>query len=106
MKKPVGPIIQTNTNLVSQKDPNTVEPSSNDQNMIYAYEGEGSEVGSLSSISSDQTDKDQEYDYLKEWGPKFYKLSNIYLKNDDNMLVDYQNHGYEYRDDQDNQIRK
>jgi hypothetical protein len=22
------------------------------------------------------------------------------------MLVDYQNHGYEYKDDQDNQIRK
>ena len=49
--------------------------------MIYAYEGEGSEVGSLSSLVSNKSDLDQEYEYIKEWGPKFYKLSNIFVNN-------------------------
>ena len=46
--------------------------------MIYAYEGEGSIAGSLSSLSTVNSERDEQYDYLKEWGPKFYKLSNIY----------------------------
>ncbi|MFN9999662.1 MAG: hypothetical protein ACK559_00900, partial [bacterium] len=58
--------------------------STNDQNMIYAYEGEGSEVGSLSSLVSNKSDLDQEYEYIKEWGPKFYKLSNIFVNNANN----------------------
>jgi hypothetical protein len=52
--------------------------------MIYAYEGEGSEVGSLSSLVSNKSDLDQEYEYIKEWGPKFYKLSNIFVNNTNN----------------------
>ena len=49
--------------------------------MIYAYEGEGSEVGSLSSLVSNKSDLDQEYEYIREWGPKFYKLSSIFVNN-------------------------
>ena len=46
--------------------------------MIYAYEGEGSDAGSLSSISSNEGDDDLEFDYLPDWGPKFSHLSNLY----------------------------
>lgn len=87
--------------------------------MIFAYEGDGSEVGSLSSICSVCSDHDQDYDYLKEWGPKFAKLSNIYVRHDTVHhhhtsgttngttsdlngagpgagVVDYQNYAFEY----------
>lgn len=45
---------------------------------IYGYEGEGSEAGSLSSICSSATDSEQNYDYLKEWGPRFRCLAEMY----------------------------
>lgn len=68
--------------------------------MIYAYEGDGSEVGSLSSVCSNCSDKDLDYEYLKEWGPKFVKLSSIYVRNEEsNLVIDYQNHGYDFNDD-------
>jgi hypothetical protein len=50
----------------------------NDQNMIYAYEGEGSDAGSLSSVDSYNIENDVDFDYLQDWGPKFQKLSNLY----------------------------
>lgn len=101
IQKPVGTIVQTTTNLVNTSAQDRVlEPTSNDQNMIFAYEGEGSEVGSLSSLCSVCSDKDQDYDYLKEWGPKFAKLSNIYVRSDpDNLIIDYQNLAFDYNDD-------
>lgn len=87
--------------------------------MIFAYEGDGSEVGSLSSICSVCSDRDQDYDYLKEWGPKFAKLSNIYVRHDQHFhqsttdmggmpggsgavtnVVDYQNYAYEYNQEE------
>lgn len=73
--------------------------------MIYAYEGEGSEVGSLSSLVSNKSDLDQEYEYIKEWGPKFYKLSNIFVNNTNNGNINpnpndeyrnYQSNSYQY----------
>ncbi len=73
--------------------------------MIYAYEGEGSEAGSLSSLSDNYSGGgvDQEYDYLKEWGPKFYKLSSIYLSHDETKVTtnnDYQtNLAFDYNND-------
>lgn len=76
--------------------------------MIFAYEGEGSDVGSLSSLCSVCSDRDQDYEYLKEWGPKFAKLSNIYVRHHHdhtvgpdglNSVVDYQNYAYEYQHD-------
>ena len=84
--------------------------------MIFAYEGDGSEVGSLSSICSVCSDRDQDYDYLKEWGPKFAKLSNIYVRHDttyhhtengpagphqsSSNIVDYQNYAFEYNQEE------
>jgi hypothetical protein len=68
--------------------------------MIYAYEGEGSEAGSLSSLSENYSGGDQEYDYLKEWGPKFYKLSSIYLSHDETKVTDYQtNLAFDYNNE-------
>ncbi|MGH0191530.1 UNVERIFIED_CONTAM: hypothetical protein FKN15_065361 [Acipenser sinensis] len=44
----------------------------------YAFEGDGSVAGSLSSLESDSTDTDQNYEYLSNWGPRFKKLASIY----------------------------
>uniref|UniRef100_A0A8C0KZV7 Cadherin 10 n=1 Tax=Canis lupus dingo TaxID=286419 RepID=A0A8C0KZV7_CANLU len=44
----------------------------------YAYEGTDSLADSLSSLESSTTDSDQNYDYLREWGPRFHKLAEMY----------------------------
>nr|XP_019595211.1 PREDICTED: cadherin-10-like isoform X2 [Rhinolophus sinicus] len=44
----------------------------------YAYEGNDSVAESLSSLDSGTTDGDQNYDYLREWGPRFNKLAEMY----------------------------
>ncbi|XP_058033762.1 cadherin-10 isoform X2 [Ahaetulla prasina] len=44
----------------------------------YAYEGNDSIAESLSSLESGTTEGDQNYDYLKEWGPRFNKLAEMY----------------------------
>nr|XP_033790815.1 cadherin-10 isoform X2 [Geotrypetes seraphini]XP_033790816.1 cadherin-10 isoform X2 [Geotrypetes seraphini]XP_033790817.1 cadherin-10 isoform X2 [Geotrypetes seraphini] len=44
----------------------------------YAYEGNDSIAESLSSLESAATEGDQNYDYLKEWGPRFNKLAEMY----------------------------
>ena len=46
---------------------------------VYEYEGNRSRIGSLSSLDSDVTVENQDYDYLNEWGPKFNKVKNIYV---------------------------
>ena len=43
----------------------------------YAYEGAGSDAGSLSSLAS-TTEGEQNYDYLNDWGPRFAKLADMY----------------------------
>uniref|UniRef100_A0A665X2H8 Cadherin-12 n=1 Tax=Echeneis naucrates TaxID=173247 RepID=A0A665X2H8_ECHNA len=40
----------------------------------YAYEGDGSVAESLSSIGSLAVDLEEDYDYLKDWGPRFKTL--------------------------------
>ncbi|XP_042524441.1 cadherin-10 isoform X3 [Dipodomys spectabilis] len=44
----------------------------------YAYEGNESIAESLSSLESGTTEGDQSYDYLREWGPRFNKLAEMY----------------------------
>ncbi|XP_047904367.2 cadherin-10 isoform X2 [Anser cygnoides] len=44
----------------------------------YAYEGNDSIAESLSSLESGTTEGDQNYDYLREWGPRFNKLAEMY----------------------------
>ncbi|KAJ8247321.1 hypothetical protein GJAV_G00244960 [Gymnothorax javanicus] len=59
----------------ADKDPN-VPPY--DTALIYDYEGDGSQAGSLSSIVSSCSNGDQDYDHLKDWGPRFRKLADMY----------------------------
>ena len=45
---------------------------------MFNHEGQGSDAGSLSSINSGTTDGSQNYDYLKDWGPRFSKIADVY----------------------------
>lgn len=49
---------------------------------VFCTEGEGSAAGSLSSLSSSAPEEGMGYDDLKEWGPKFEKLSELYSQRD------------------------
>ncbi|CAL8383379.1 unnamed protein product [Arctogadus glacialis] len=49
-----------------------------DSIQIYGYEGRGSGAGSLSSLETASSDSDQNYDYLREWGPRFRRLGELY----------------------------
>ncbi|KAM8799399.1 cadherin-15 [Eudromia elegans] len=49
-----------------------------DTALIYDYEGSGSVGSALSSLVSSLPDEDQDYDYLREWGPRFRRLADLY----------------------------
>ncbi|XP_078254806.1 cadherin-7-like isoform X2 [Rhinoraja longicauda] len=49
-----------------------------DSLQTYAFEGSGSVAGSLSSGSSLASNSDLSYDHLTDWGPRFYKLAELY----------------------------
>ncbi|XP_044089480.1 cadherin-18 isoform X2 [Neovison vison] len=49
-----------------------------DSLQTYAYEGQRSEAGSISSLDSATTQSDQDYHYLGDWGPEFKKLAELY----------------------------
>ncbi|XP_072902550.1 cadherin-7-like isoform X6 [Hemitrygon akajei] len=49
-----------------------------DSLQTYAFEGSGSLAGSLSSISSIASSSDPPYDYLRDWGPRFRHLAELY----------------------------
>ncbi|KAM5262620.1 cadherin-15 [Ctenodactylus gundi] len=49
-----------------------------DTALIYDYEGDGSVAGTLSSLLSSLGDEDQDYDYLRDWGPRFARLADMY----------------------------
>ncbi|CAL1540107.1 unnamed protein product [Lymnaea stagnalis] len=44
----------------------------------FSFEGGGSDAGSLSSLDTSSSDRDHDYDYLNDWGPKFSKLADMY----------------------------
>ncbi|KAG9337527.1 hypothetical protein JZ751_028634, partial [Albula glossodonta] len=49
-----------------------------DSLQTYAYEGQGSPTGSISSLDSATTHSEQDYTYLEDWGPEFQKLAELY----------------------------
>ncbi len=50
-----------------------------DSLQTYAFEGSWSAAESLSSLNShDSFEPEQSYDCLREWGPKFRKLADLY----------------------------
>lgn len=50
-----------------------------DSLQTYAFEGSGSAADSLSSLSSsNMVETEQNYDFLREWGPHFRKLADLY----------------------------
>lgn len=55
--------------------PQAVPP---DSLRVFCTEGEGSVASSLSTLSSSGLDEGIVYDDIKEWGPKFEKLSELY----------------------------
>ncbi|NXF73052.1 CAD19 protein, partial [Sclerurus mexicanus] len=77
----VGPDSAIFRQFISEKleeanaDP-TVPPY--DSLQTYAFEGTGSLAGSLSSLGSNTSDADQNYDYLADWGPHFKQLAGMY----------------------------
>ncbi|XP_015784984.1 neural-cadherin [Tetranychus urticae] len=70
----IGEFIQENLNKVDS-DPNA-PPFDDLRN--YAYEGCGSNAGSLSSLASGNEDNEQDFDYLNGWGPRFQNLARMY----------------------------
>ncbi|NXH23303.1 CAD19 protein, partial [Bucco capensis] len=49
-----------------------------DSLQTYAFEGTGSMAGSLSSLGSNLSDREQSYDFLTDWGPHFKHLASMY----------------------------
>ncbi|XP_004600858.1 cadherin-15 [Sorex araneus] len=49
-----------------------------DTALIYDYEGDGSVAGTLSSLLSSLGDEDQDYSCLRDWGPRFARLADLY----------------------------
>ncbi|XP_039672852.1 cadherin-7-like [Perca fluviatilis] len=53
-----------------------------DSLQTYAFEGSGSAAESLSSLNSlnslDSLESEQDYEFLREWGPRFRKLADLY----------------------------
>lgn len=53
-----------------------------DSLQTYAFEGSGSSAESLSSLNSldslNSLESQQNYDFLREWGPRFRKLADLY----------------------------
>lgn len=62
---------------VAEADQDTSIPPY-DSLQTYAYEGQGSPAGTISSLGSAGAHSEQDYHYLDEWGPEFQKLAELY----------------------------
>uniref|UniRef100_A0A671P537 Cadherin-12 n=1 Tax=Sinocyclocheilus anshuiensis TaxID=1608454 RepID=A0A671P537_9TELE len=49
-----------------------------DSLQTYAYEGQGSPAGSISSLGSAGAHSEVDYNSLDDWGPKFEKIAGLY----------------------------
>lgn len=83
------PLLPPNSNIEEYID-NAKKMADNDATappfdslLVFDYEGQGSDAGSLSSINSATTDGSQDYDYLNDWGPRFNKIADAYGGEDD-----------------------
>ncbi|KAF3817777.1 hypothetical protein GH733_013064 [Mirounga leonina] len=54
---------------------------------IYGYEGAESIAESLSSLGTDSSDSDIDYDFLNDWGPRFKMLAELYRSEPQEELV-------------------
>lgn len=54
---------------------------------IYGYEGTESIAESLSSLSTNSSDSDIDYDFLNDWGPRFKMLAELYGSDPQEELI-------------------
>uniref|UniRef100_A0A672MWQ1 Cadherin-12 n=1 Tax=Sinocyclocheilus grahami TaxID=75366 RepID=A0A672MWQ1_SINGR len=62
---------------VTEADQDTSVPPY-DSLQTYAYEGQGSPAGSISSLGSAGAHSEVDYNSLDDWGPKFEKIAELY----------------------------
>lgn len=54
---------------------------------LFDYEGSESIAESLSSLGTDSSDSDVDYDFLNDWGPRFKMLAELYSMDSREELV-------------------